>query len=94
MRVTWDEKKRKQVIKDHGIDFGKIADVFDDPFALVEEDLGHSGTEERWMAIAKSYEYGLIGVVYTFRDDDIRLITARRAEKWMARLYEKQRDRS
>ena len=92
--VTWDEKKRKQVIKDHGIDFGKIADVFQDQFAIIEKDLDHSDVEERWIAIARSSEYGLLGVVYTFRDDEIRLITARRAEKWMARIYEKQRDRS
>ncbi|NOT49061.1 MAG: BrnT family toxin [Acidobacteria bacterium] len=38
-------------------------------------------------------EYGLVVVVYTFRGEDIRLITARRAEKWMARLYEKQENR-
>ena len=94
MKVTWDEKKRKQVIKDHGIDFGKIADAFQDPFAIIEEDLGHSDVEERWIAIARTSEYGLLGVIYTFRGDDVRLITARRAEKWMARLYEKQRDRS
>jgi uncharacterized DUF497 family protein len=92
--VTWDEKKRKQVIEDHGIDFGKISDVFQDPFAIIEEDLDHSDVEERWVAIAKSSEYGLLGVVYTFRHDEIRLITARRAEKWMVRIYEKQRDRS
>jgi len=91
--VTWDEKKRKQVIRDHGVDFARIADVFQDPFAIIERDLAHSDAEERWLAIARSSEYGILGVVYTFRDQQIRLITARRAEKWMTRLYEKQRDR-
>ncbi len=94
MKITWDERKRKRVIRDHGIDFGRISNIFEDPFALIEKDLHHSDLEERWIAIAKSSEYGLLGVIYTFRNEDIRLITARRAEKWMARLYEKQRDRS
>ncbi len=76
--ITWDEKKRRQVIKDHGIDFKKIEDVLDDPFALYIADFQHGGSEERWLIIGKSAEYGLAAVVITFRDDEIRLITARR----------------
>jgi len=91
--ITWDERKRKLVIKDHGIDLGKIADAFEDPFAIYEADQGHEDLEERWLTIAKTSIYGLLVVIYTFRGDDIRLITARRAEKWMARLYEEQRNR-
>lgn len=90
--ITWDEPKRKKVIRDHGIDFKKIEDVFDDPFAI-QHDREHSASEERRMIIAKSAEYGLLTLVYTFRGEDIRYITARRAEKWMTNLYEKQRNR-
>lgn len=32
--ITWDEKKRRKVIKDHGVDFVKIEDVLDDPNAI------------------------------------------------------------
>lgn len=91
--ITWDESKRKKVIKDHGIDFKKIEDIFDDPFAIQFDDPEHSASEERWIIIAKSTEYGLVSLNYTFRDEDIRYITARRAEKWMTNLYEKQRNR-
>lgn len=92
--ITWDENKRKQVIKDHGVDFAKLADAFSDPLAIIEQDVQHSLNEERWLMIAKSAEYGLTVVVYTFREDDVRLVTARRAEKWMTGLYERQRNRS
>ena len=91
--ITWDEKKRLRVIKDHGIDFEKIVDVFADEFAITSENYEHNDSEERWLMIGRSSKYGLISIVYTFRGDDFRLITARRAEKWMARLYEKQRKR-
>jgi len=37
----WDETKREQVIKEHGVDFAKIADIFNDPFALYFEDYEH-----------------------------------------------------
>lgn len=91
--ITWEEKKRRMVIKNHGIDFEKIEDVFDDPYAIHYEDIEHDESEERRVIIAKTTEYGLLSVVYTFRGEDIRFITARRAEKWMVRLYEQQRNR-
>jgi uncharacterized DUF497 family protein len=91
--ITWDEKKCKKVIKNHGIDFAKIEDIFDDPFAIQQDIREHSASEERLMIIAKTAAYGLVALVYTFRDEDIRYITARRAEKWMTNLYEKQRNR-
>ncbi len=91
--IIWDEKKRRQVIKNHGVDLGKIADIFEDAFAIYEADREKLNSEERWLIIGKTSEYGLVVAIYTFRGDDIRLITARRAEKWMARLYEKQENR-
>ncbi len=91
--ITWDEKKRQKVIKDHGVDFEKVEDVLDDPFAVYIADFEHGSSEERWSIIGKSAEYGLVAVVITFRDDEIRLITARRAEPWMVRRYEQKRNR-
>ncbi len=92
--ITWDEKKRRQVIRDHGIDLGRVAEVFEDPFAIHRADRKYDDVEERWLTIARTAEYGLLVVIYTFRGEDIRVITARRAEKWMTRLYEEQRSRS
>lgn len=91
--VTWDEKKRKKVIEAHGVDLAKIADIFDDPHAVYIEDPDHDDLEQRWLVIARSSEYGLICAVMTFRGDDFRLITARLAERWMAKRYERQRKR-
>ena len=92
--APWDERKRRQVIKDHRIDFARIDDVFDDPHAIYIEDFDHNDSEERWKIIARSSEYGLICVVITFRDEDIHLITARHAERWMVNDYEEQRKRT
>jgi uncharacterized DUF497 family protein len=91
--ITWDEKKRKQVIKDHGIDFSMAKEVFDDPFAIDFEDFAHSAHESRLAIIGKTAAYGLLFVVYVVVADDIRLVTARRAERWMVRKYENQRRR-
>ena len=91
--VTWNERKRKQVIKDHGIDFENVADVFQDPFGIDFEDTEHSTDEPRRAVIGKTIAYGLILLIYVVREDDIRCITARKAERWMVRMYEKQRKR-
>ncbi len=91
--ITWDEKKRKQVIKDHGVDLARLSEVLEDPFAIFADDTMHSHDERRMMVIDKHAEYGLVMAIFTAIDDEIRFITARRAERWMVREYEKQRRR-
>jgi len=68
-------------------------EVFDDPFAIDFEDFAHSVHESRLAIIGKTAAYGLLLVVYVVVADDIRLVTARRAERWMVRKYENQRRR-
>jgi uncharacterized DUF497 family protein len=91
----WDETKREKVIREHGIDFAEITDIFDDPFALYFEDFEHSTDDEtRFNVIGQTDYYGLTFVVFIYIDEtDIYYITARRAEKWMVKEYEKNRKR-
>ena len=93
--ITWDERKRKRVIRDHRVDFALLDDVFEDPNGLYLEDDEHSSEdEERLKVIGFTAAYGLVFVTFVFVDDrTTRLITARRAEKWMVNEYEKARKR-
>ena len=94
MMFVWNESKRKQVTKEHGIDFAKIQDIFEDVFSIDFEDYEHSTeTEIRYGVIGKTVAYGLIVAHYTTTETEIRLITARRAENWMVKEYEKRRKR-
>ena len=87
---VWDESKRIKVINEHKVDFALVTDVFNDPFGVYREDTEHSGDEEiRYTVIGATAEYGLIFPVFTYADNDVRLITARRAEKWMVKEYER-----
>lgn len=92
---VWDEKKRRKVIKDHGVDFALVFDVFEDAFGFDFVDHEHSDEKEtRYGLVGLSAQYGLILIVYSIvDDDDVRLITSRKAEKWMVSLYEKNRRR-
>ncbi|MGI8670536.1 MAG: BrnT family toxin [Aridibacter sp.] len=87
---VWDESKRLKVIREHKIDFELIFDVFEDPNSVDFEDYEHSDeTETRWGIIGQTAQYGLIVLFYTIVEtDDVRFITARKAEKWMVKKYE------
>ncbi len=86
---VWDESKRRKVIREHKVDFALLIDVFDDPFGIYQEDLEHSDDETRYSVVGLTAEYGLIFAIFIYtNNNEVRLITARRAEKWMVKQYE------
>ena len=96
MKFTWSENKARKVRDEHRIDFDKIKDVFDDPFAVEFTDETHStGEEIRFAIIGLTIEYGLIYLVFTEpSENELHFITARKAENWMMKSYEQNRRRS
>lgn len=96
MKFNWDPVKREKVLAEHKVDFDKITDVFDDPFGLEFIDIEHSSEDEtRFATIGLTAQYGLIYAVYIEPNvDEIRFVTARRAEPSMVKEYDKERGRS
>ena len=88
MRVTWDPEKAKLNRRKHGIRFSDAEGVLFDPYALTEEDQAADG-EQRYVTIGLDSLSRVLVVVYTYRGDDIRLISARRATRKERRSYEK-----
>ena len=86
---VWDEAKRQKVLEDHGVDFALITDIFDDPFGVYNDDLGHSENELRYTVVGLTKQYGLTFLVFAYRKENIRFVTARRAENWMVKEYER-----
>jgi uncharacterized protein len=74
-KFEWDEKKRKDNLAKHGIDFEDARAVFDGPILFK---LSHRGTEARYLVLGL-VETIEIAVICTFRDDRCRIISARRA---------------
>jgi len=64
-------------------------DVFKDPFAIEFVDDREDYGEERFILIGMA-GHRLLVVVYTLRDDGIRLISARGAEPFEQRQYHEQ----
>ncbi len=89
MKIVWDEKKNKLNIKNHeGVDFWQAAGVFADDLAIVWNDSGHSFEERRFYIIGENSLGKLLVVFYTERDNEIRIISARKPTKKERKQYE------
>lgn len=88
MQFEWDEEKEQKNIKKHGIDFETAARVFGDENRLEFYDEVHSENEDRYITIGMIDEVAyIVMVVYTEREEAIRLISARKATKQEGRMY-------
>jgi uncharacterized DUF497 family protein len=76
-------------LAEHGIDFADAAMVLSDEMALTIRD-DHS-TEERHVTLGIDALGRILTVVYTWREDRVRLISARRASRSEQRRYEGKR---
>jgi len=81
----WNSEKERQNIIKHGLDLEAVIRVFDDPFRIVRYDEAHSGLEDRWQTLGIAD--GILCVVYTEREEKIRIITAREATPEERRIY-------
>jgi uncharacterized DUF497 family protein len=88
MDVIWDPAKAEANLKKHGVHFSDAEAVLYDPLALSMEDDDSEG-ENRYVAIGRDAVGRVLVVVYTYRDDNIRLISARTANRKEIKVYEK-----
>jgi uncharacterized DUF497 family protein len=86
-RVRWDLAKAESNRQKHGVNFYDAASIFNDPLTAAIDDLEHSTTEDRWLAVGQSSRGELLVVAYTIRNDDPWLIMARRPTPAERRRY-------
>ena len=86
-RIIWGENKNTENKLKHKIGFEDAQYVFADIDRIERIDQSESNIsgETRWQTIGKVGE--LLFVVYTERKEEIRLVTAREAEKHERRSY-------
>jgi uncharacterized DUF497 family protein len=82
---TWDERKRRANLERHGVDFAGADAIWDNP-TVTREDLRRSYGEARFVTFGL-LEGEVVVLVYTEREEDIHIISLRRAEKYEARYY-------
>lgn len=87
VEYEWDDEKAAANFRKHGVDFADAALMLEDELALTMRDL--FSEEERFVALGRDPNGRLLVVVYTWRGERIRLISARETTSKERRDYEK-----
>ena len=86
MKYQWDKNKAVSNLQKHGIEFADAVAVFSDDLAITIPD--NRFDEDRFVAIGMDAFGRILVVVFTWRSEDIRLISARLAVRRERKQYE------
>jgi hypothetical protein len=88
----WDkESKAGANFRKHGVRVPEAIPVFDDPYAITVTDDESELDEQRFVTLGIGAAGRLLVVVYTWRGENIRIISARPAEAHEREQYEAER---
>ena len=88
-QFEWDDDKAAENWRDHGNTFDKAVKAFGDPFAIERIDEREAYGEERCNLLGMC-EGVILHLTYTERSERIRIISARRAERYEQDDYYRQ----
>ena len=75
--LEWDLRKAASNVRKHGVHFADAVPVLEDDHAITLREDAHD--EERWVTIGMDALARILVVVYTWRGNSIRIISARLA---------------
>ena len=84
---VWDSEKATQNFVKHNLSLETACEIFFDPFLQTLKDEEVDG-EMRQCVLGMTLSWQLLYVVYTFRSDSIRLISARQLTNAERKQYE------
>lgn len=88
MFLVWDPSKAATNLAKHGIDFADAVSVLEDPMAItIEDDVDE---EDRQITVGTDALGRVLVVVFTWRGEAVRIISARSATKRERKHYEGQ----
>lgn len=83
----WDEAKARANFAKHGVRFADAVSALEDESALTIKD-AFSTAEDRWITLGVDALGRLLVIVYTWRGESVRLISARTATRRERLQYE------
>ena len=86
MAYQWNRDKAATNLRKHGIDFADSVSVFSDDLAITISD--ERFDEERFVTIGVDAFGRVLVVVYTIRNEETRIISARKATRQERQQYE------
>jgi uncharacterized DUF497 family protein len=91
MKVTYDPEKRRRTLEERGLDFEDAPQVLSG-FHLTQPDLRKDYGEDREITVGLLNDTVVV-LVWTERDESLRMISMRKAEKHERERYFKEVDR-
>lgn len=85
----WDEGNKEKNWLKHKVTVNDAEQVFLNEPLIIIPDIKHSGIEKRFVAHGKTNNNRKLTVIFTFRSNKIRVISARNQNKKERRKYEK-----
>ena len=84
----WDESNREKNWEKHAVLASECEEVFFNLPLLLQSDVGHSQKEPRYYVLGHTISGRRLFIVFTVREDKIRVISARDMSKKERKLYE------
>ncbi len=92
MGFEWDDASKAGInFRKHGVRMPEAIPVFDDPYAITITDDESDLDERRFVTVGMGAAGRLLLVVYTWRGENIRIISVRLAEASECEEYEAER---
>ena len=89
MGYEWDAESKAGInFRKHGVRIPEAIPVFDDPYAITITDEQSDPGEQRFVTLGTGAAGRLLVVVYTWRGENIRIISVRPAEAHEREEYE------
>ncbi len=89
IRFLWDKGNKEKNFKKHQVIDSESEEIFFNENKKIFKDKLHSGREERFIVLGKTNKNRLLFVVFTIRNEKIRIISARDINRREKKLYEK-----
>ena len=91
MKIEFDpDKAAANPLNHEGVAFDEAQAVLLDPYALTRENGGDADNEHRFITLGMGAKGRILIVVWTLREESVRLISAWKANQPQRRRYEQQ----
>lgn len=84
----WDHGNSEKNSKKHNVSIAESEQVFFNQPILLADDDAHSGKEKRFFILGKTDTARLLFVVFTLRNNLVRVVSARPMSKEERKIYE------
>ena len=90
----WDSHNAEKIWLKHQVSLSECEQIFFNLPMIVSDDVKHSGQENRFFALGQTDAERLLFVVFTVRNNKIRVISARDMNRKERRVYQSHEEES